>query len=73
MQNSTITPTTGNNAAHDFDFLMGSWQVRNTRLVRRLAGCTDWETFDATGPARPLSQQRTRPGEVGRTARGKNR
>ena len=59
MQNSTTTPTTGNNAARDFDFLMGSWHIRNTRLVRRLAGCTDWETFDATGTARPL------PGGIG--------
>lgn len=43
----------------DFDFLMGPWRIRNTRLVRRLAGCTDWETFDATGTARPL------PGGIG--------
>lgn len=45
--------------ARDFDFLMGQWNIRNTRLVRRLAGCTDWETFDATGQARPL------PGGIG--------
>lgn len=49
----SITPPTGD--ASDFDFLMGPWRIRNTRLVRRLAGCTDWETFDATGTARPLS------------------
>lgn len=45
--------------ARDFDFLMGPWRIRNTRLVRRLAGCTDWEVFDATGTARPL------PGGIG--------
>lgn len=52
----TIPPT---GDASDFDFLMGPWHIRNTRLVRRLAGCTEWETFDATGTARPL------PGGIG--------
>ncbi len=47
------TPPTGD--ARDFDFLMGPWRIRNTRLLQRLAGCTDWETFEATGTARPLS------------------
>ena len=53
------TPAIGPHAAHDFDFLMGPWRIRNTRLVQRLAGCTDWESFDATGNARPL------PGGIG--------
>ena len=51
--------THSHHAASDFDFLMGSWRIRNTRLVHRLAGCTDWETFDATGTAHPL------PGGIG--------
>jgi hypothetical protein len=29
----------------DFDFLVGTWDVTNRRLVRALAGCTDWEEF----------------------------
>ena len=33
-------------APPDFDFLRGRWQVRHRRLVKRLAGCTDWEVFD---------------------------
>ena len=33
-------------APPDFDFLQGRWQVRHRRLVKRLAGCTDWELFD---------------------------
>ena len=33
---------------NDFAFLAGRWQVANRRLRRRLAGCTDWEHFDAT-------------------------
>ncbi|CAN7643093.1 hypothetical protein [Acidovorax sp. Leaf78] len=53
------SPTVAPSAARDFDFLMGPWRIRNTRLVRRLAGCNDWEVFDATGHARPL------PGGIG--------
>ena len=32
---------------HDFDFLHGHWRVHHRRLQRRLAGCSDWDTFDA--------------------------
>lgn len=53
------SPTAAPSAARDFDFLMGPWHIRNTRLVHRLAGCNDWENFDATGTARPL------PGGIG--------
>ena len=40
------SPTVAPSAARDFDFLMGPWRIRNTRLVRRLAGCNEWEVFD---------------------------
>jgi hypothetical protein len=40
--------------SHDFDFWMGRWNVRNRRLVRRLAGCDEWDEFDAKVAARPL-------------------
>lgn len=53
------SPAAATGPAHDFDFLMGPWHIRNTRLVRRLAGCSDWEVFDATSCARPL------PGGIG--------
>ncbi|HET7433297.1 MAG TPA: hypothetical protein VFN10_01155 [Thermoanaerobaculia bacterium] len=43
----------------DFDFLIGSWTVRNERLKERLRGSTEWETFAATNDARLL------PGDVG--------
>ena len=56
---SSPGPAAPAGSVHDFDFLMGRWHIRNTRLVRRLAGCTDWEVFDATGHARPL------PGGIG--------
>ena len=48
------SPAVAPSAARDFDFLMGPWRIRNTRLVRRLAGCNDWEVFDATGSVHPL-------------------
>ncbi len=32
----------------DFDFLVGSWDVHNRRLVERLAGSEEWDEFPAT-------------------------
>jgi hypothetical protein len=40
--------------SHDFDFQTGRWRIVNTRLVERLKGSTEWETFEATGTARLL-------------------
>ena len=42
---------TTRDGSHDFDFQTGRWQIRNERLVKRLAGCTDWETFESTNRA----------------------
>jgi hypothetical protein len=39
--------------ARDFDFLIGSWQVRNRRLHERLVGCDTWIQFPATLEVRP--------------------
>jgi hypothetical protein len=33
---------------HDFDFLTGSWTIRNRKLKSRLNACTEWAEFDAT-------------------------
>ena len=38
----------------DFDFLFGSWKIRNRFLVGRLRGSTEWIEFDATHTAWPL-------------------
>ncbi|MDB6002261.1 MAG: hypothetical protein JWP52_3960 [Rhizobacter sp.] len=46
--------TNTNDGSHDFDFWMGHWRIHNKRLLRRLAGCTEWESFEATGHTRPL-------------------
>ncbi len=44
----------GRSTGKDFDFLMGSWDVRSRRLRERLAGSDEWEEFDATARARPI-------------------
>ena len=33
---------------HDFDFLVGRWQVHNRRLTTRLRDANDWKEFPAT-------------------------
>lgn len=38
---------------HDFDFLHGRWRVQHRRLRRRLAGCTEWEAFEARATCAP--------------------
>jgi len=38
----------------DFDFLLGRWDVRNRRLVRRLADSDEWDEFHSKAAARPL-------------------
>jgi hypothetical protein len=40
--------------SHDFDFLLGRWDVRNRRLVERLVGSEEWDEFDSKAAARPL-------------------
>lgn len=41
-------------AGGDFGFFMGDWRVRHRRLKRRLAGSTEWETFDGACTAQPI-------------------
>ena len=41
-------------ALHDFDFLRGSWRVRNRRLVARLEGSDEWEDFETLVESTPL-------------------
>jgi hypothetical protein len=38
----------------DFDFLLGTRTVYNRRLRQRLAGCDEWDEFEATCVARPI-------------------
>lgn len=39
---------------HDFDFLVGDWNVAHSRLQERLAGSDDWQTFAGTCSMRKL-------------------
>jgi hypothetical protein len=65
--------------SRDFDFLIGSWHIRNARLRQRLAGSSDWEEFDGAGTARFLPgglgnidefrAEEWRPGFVGMAVR----
>ena len=41
-------------ALQDFDFLQGSWRVRNRRLVARIEGSDEWEQFDTLVESVPL-------------------
>lgn len=41
-------------APGDFDFLVGSWKIHNRKLKNRLAGCREWEEFEATGECRKI-------------------
>lgn len=46
-------------ASHDFDFLIGKWDISNRRLPKQLQGSNEWETFKATNHAHLL------PGGIG--------
>ncbi|MEO6690019.1 MAG: DUF1579 family protein [Dokdonella sp.] len=49
------TPAAANLAGlHDFDFLVGQWQVRHRRLKERLADSHEWVEFDGTCTMRQL-------------------
>ena len=39
---------------HDFDFLHGTWNVHNRKLVKPLSGSTEWEQFPGRSLARPI-------------------
>lgn len=78
-----VEPSTGadlaNDGRHDFDFLFGRWRIENRRLVKRLADCTEWETFEARQKVWPIlgglgnqdefRAEAWRPGFVGMTLR----
>ncbi|MBS0285599.1 MAG: DUF1579 domain-containing protein [Proteobacteria bacterium] len=44
----------GHETMHDFDFLIGNWDVRHRKLRKRLARDTRWDEFGGTMRARPL-------------------
>jgi hypothetical protein len=44
----------GRDGQKDFDFLIGTWKVRNRRLCERLVGSQKWDEFDGTSVARAV-------------------
>ncbi len=61
MTNSTCATNSHQNTggANDFDFYIGRWHIENRKLVKRLTGSNEWESFVATANARKL------PGGIG--------
>jgi len=49
----TITASK-NSSKHDFDYLVGHWNIRNRTLKEQLVGSDEWEEFDATQELRPI-------------------
>jgi hypothetical protein len=47
-------PAGGAGSVHDFDFFIGSWNVKHRRLKQRLAGSNEWEEFDGTTKCQSL-------------------
>ena len=45
MQHQDVQPHDGR---ADFDFIIGTWKIRNRRLVEPLTGSTEWEEFDGS-------------------------
>jgi hypothetical protein len=39
---------------HDFDFLMGTWNIRNRRVKRPRTDWDAWDEFEGTSVARPV-------------------
>lgn len=46
--------TAGTDPVRDFDFFIGTWLVKHSRLKERLAGSHEWQKFDGTCHVRPL-------------------
>lgn len=39
---------------NDFDFLIGSWTIRNRQLKSLFTDCADWEVFPSTSTCQPI-------------------
>jgi hypothetical protein len=44
----------GTSSKHDFDYLVGNWNIRNRTLKEPLVGSNEWAEFDATQEFRLL-------------------
>lgn len=50
-----ITPSE-TSSPHDFDFLVGDWNIHNRKLNERLNNCSEWTEFEAIGVMRKILQ-----------------
>lgn len=51
---SLAIKASGTSSSHDFDYLVGQWNIRNRTLKEPLVGSEEWGEFDATQELRPL-------------------
>lgn len=49
----SASPSSGS-SQNDFDFLVGSWKIRNRKLKTRLKGEDEWTEFEASGEMRKI-------------------
>lgn len=54
QDNPKALQATNLSSLHDFDFLVGRWQVHHRRLKERLANSHEWQEFDGTCVNFPL-------------------
>src|SRR3954463_1888872 len=42
-----VVRASATSSEHDFDYLVGSWKLRNRKLKSRLTGSTEWSSFES--------------------------
>ena len=57
-------PAAQRDGQHDFDFEIGSWKARLSRLDRPLTGSTRWLDYEGTSVVRPVWNGRANLGEL---------
>lgn len=60
----TEPPPAAHDGSRDFDFELGEWKIRLSRLVRPLAGSTEWVEYEGTSVVRKVWDGRANLGEL---------
>lgn len=60
----TEAPPAAHDGSRDFDFELGEWKIRLSRLVRPLAGSTEWVEYEGTSVVRKVWDGRANLGEL---------
>ncbi|MEO8201954.1 MAG: hypothetical protein ABI679_15590 [Gemmatimonadota bacterium] len=53
-ESAIVADTDAVDGSHDFDFLVGTWNVTNRRLKQRWVGSTEWDEFPCVSVSTPL-------------------